>query len=136
MILGSNEAMSEELAQLRAMIMRDNQLPNGATPRASGSGPRSGPPTSRDPPVALGQPALDPPPAPPANPPRPTAEERPRRFVPLPTSKAAKNLKDIQSDTGLGDNPERWLEISVSIFLLILYVVRTLQPYRILSAIL
>lgn len=117
----SNEAMLEELAQLRAMVTRESQLANSATPGASGSRSCNSAPKTEDTPVALGQPALDNPPActparrnpdPPTQALRSTPEERPRGFVALPKSKTAKNLRDIQNDAGLSDNNERWLEIS------------------------
>ncbi|KAG8763246.1 hypothetical protein FRC11_005167 [Ceratobasidium sp. 423] len=47
--------MSKGLAQLQAMISRDSQLTNGATPGASGSHTCHDASRSNDPPVALAQ---------------------------------------------------------------------------------
>ncbi|KAF8753025.1 hypothetical protein RHS01_07399 [Rhizoctonia solani] len=111
----ANEAMSQELAHLRAIFGRNDQLTHGATPGASGSRSRSSVPRpSSAAPVSLGEPALDyPPTCPPSHThPSPSDDPAPRRFVPLPKSKTSANIGDIQNDAGLGGNLARWLEIS------------------------
>ncbi|CAE6454687.1 unnamed protein product [Rhizoctonia solani] len=130
----ANEAMSAELAHIRVMNNRHEQLTYAATPGASSSlsqARNSGPdPTNAA--VARGVPALADPPAHPLVPvargvpaiadpssrPASRAQSAPpddrdnRHFVPIPKHKAGTNIEDIQYKAGLGHDLVRWLEIS------------------------
>ncbi|KAH7325402.1 hypothetical protein B0J17DRAFT_633097 [Rhizoctonia solani] len=110
----ANESMLKELAHLRAMVECQSQLYSGTAPGASGSGSH----TSASNPLEVVSIAVEEPawnntplhPSPPAVP--PPVGQQPGKFVPLPKSKAKKNIKDIQKDAGLENNKSCWLEIS------------------------
>ncbi|CAE6455076.1 unnamed protein product [Rhizoctonia solani] len=110
----ANEAMRQELAHLRAMVKRNEQLAYSPTPGASRSrswGSVSHPTSTA--PVAVGEPALDNSPSlPPLSPRSSPSSQGPRRFVSLPKSKTSASVDDIQHNAGLRDNQVRWLEIS------------------------